>query len=113
MPMAFITLMLMAPMPGAYERFVSPPPPSYAREGVGDDVRQDLDQLHQDVASAKASGEISRAAARDLSVRVERLRRQLVRMGNVVGHRQRLRFLARIDAVRTQLAQSRTSRPAA
>jgi hypothetical protein len=113
MPMAFITLMLMAPMPGAYERFVSPPPPSYAREGVGDDVRQNLNQLHQDVVSAEANGEIGPAAAHDLSVRVERLRRQLLRMGNVVGHRQRLRFLARIDAVRSQLAESRASRPPA
>jgi hypothetical protein len=90
----------------ASDPFVSPPPPISGRDGVGDDVREHLYRLYRDVASAQASGEISSSAARDLQVRVERIRRQMARMGNIVGHRQRVRLRARIDAVRAQLVDS-------
>ncbi|HEX6376601.1 MAG TPA: hypothetical protein VFZ91_12875 [Allosphingosinicella sp.] len=109
MSLALVTAMLLAPLPQsiASDPFTSPPPPVSSRDGVGDDVREHLYRLHSDVVSAEASGEISPAAARDLQVRVERIRRQMVRMGNVVGHRQRLRLRARIDALRSQLTESR------
>ena len=109
MSIALISAMLLAPLPQsiASDPFISPPPPISGRKGVGEDVEQRLYLLHRDVVSAHASGEISPAAARGLYLRVERIRRQMFLMGNIVGHRQRLRLRARIDAVRSQLAESR------
>ncbi|HYE28388.1 MAG TPA: hypothetical protein VEA61_09165 [Allosphingosinicella sp.] len=109
MSIALFTAMLLAPLPQslASDPFTSPPPPISGRAGVGGDVEDHFFQLHRDLVSAQAGGEISADAARDLNVRVERIRRQMVRMGNVVGHRQRLRLRAKIDAVRSQLAESR------
>ena len=82
-------------------------PPISGRVGVGDDVREPLWRLYNELLSAEARGEISPAAARDLNLRVDRIRRQMGRMGNVAGHRQRGRLRARIDALRTQLLESR------
>ena len=111
MSLAIVTALLLGTLPQqmASEPFSSPPPPVAGREGVGDDVRLDLYRLYVDVASAQDRGEISPAAARVLALRVEGIRRQMFRMGNIVGHRQRVRLRARIDAVRSQLAQSRGS----
>lgn len=108
MSIVLFTALLLAPLPQslASEPFTAPPPPVSARDGVGDDVRASLYRLHLDVVSARARGEISSAAARGLQVRVERIRRQMIRMGNVVGHRQRVRMRARIDALRSELAAS-------
>jgi hypothetical protein len=107
MSLALITAMLLAPMPPmSSEPFTTAPPPAYGPAGVGDEVREHLYRLYRDVALAQARGEISPAAARDLSLRVERIRRQMVRMGNVVGYRQRVRLRARIDAVRSRLPES-------
>jgi hypothetical protein len=99
--------MLLAPLPQVSEPFTSPPPPVSGRNGVGEDIQQRLYLLHRDVVSAQASGEISSAAARGPYLRVERIRRQMFLMGNIVGQRQRVRLRARIDAVRSQLAESR------
>ena len=109
MSIALVTVMLLAPLPQsmASEPFTSPPPPVSGRVGVGDDLREHLYRLYSDVLSAEARGEISPGAARELSVRVDRIRRQMTRMGNVVGHRQRVRMRARIDALRAQLVESR------
>ena len=109
MSIALISAMLLAPLPQsmASDPFTSPPPPISGRSGVGADVQERLYLLHRDVVSAHASGEISSAAAKGLYLRVERIRHQMFRMGNIVGHRQRLRLRARIDAVRSQLAESR------
>ena len=109
MSIALFTAMLLAPLPQsmASDPFTSPPPPIAGREGVGDDVREHLYLLYRDVASAEASGEISPSEARTLNVGVERIRRQMFRMGNVVGHRQRVRLRQRIDALRARLVDSR------
>lgn len=109
MSIALIAAMLLAPLPQsmASEPFTSPPPPISGRSGVGEDVEQRLYLLQRDVVSAHASGEISPAMARGLYLRVEGIRRQMFLMGNIVGQRQRLRLRARIDAVRSQLAESR------
>ena len=109
MSIAFVTVLLLAPLPHslASPPFTSPPPPMSGREGIGDDLREHLFRLHSDVVVAEARGEISRAEARDLSGRVDRIRRQMSRMGNIVGHRQRVRLRARIDAVRAHLVNSR------
>ena len=108
MSIALLTVMLLAPLPQqmASDPFTSPPPPVSGRLGAGDDVQAHLHRLHLDVASARASGAISPAAAEDLAMRVERIRRQMAGMGNVVGHRQRVRLRAMIDAIRAQLWQS-------
>ena len=108
MSIALFSALFLAPLPQslASEPFTAPPPPVSARGGVGDDVRESLYRLHTDVASAHARGEISSSAARHFQARVERIRRQMVRMGNVVGHRQRVRLRARIDALRSELASS-------
>lgn len=105
MSIALVTVMLLAPLPQsiASDPFVSPPPPIAGREGVGDDLREHLYRLYSDVISAEARGEISPAAARTLSARVDRIRRQMSRMGNVVGQRQRVRLRAKIDALRAEL----------
>ena len=102
MSIALLTVLLLAPLPHS-DHFVSPPPPVSARDGVGDDIREQLYRLHSDVLSAEARGEISPAAAKGLSARVDRIRRQIVRMGNVVGQRQRVRLRARIEALRAEL----------
>lgn len=109
MSIAIVTVMLLAPLPQslASEPFISPPPPISGRAGAGDDLREHLYRLYTDVLSAEARGEISPAEARLLSDRVDRIRRQMSRLGNVVGHRQRVRLRARIDALREQLAESR------
>jgi hypothetical protein len=109
MSIALFAAMLLAPLPQsmASDPFTSPPPPTSGRTGVGDDVRDHLYLLHRDLVSAQTSGEISPTAARTLNLGVERIRRQMSRMGNVVGHRQRVRLRARIDALRAQLANSR------
>jgi hypothetical protein len=109
MSIALLTVMLLAPLPQsmASDPFTSPPPPVSAREGVGDDLRLHLYRLYSDVVSAEARGEISPAEARALSVRVDRIRRQMSRMGNIVGHRQRVRLRARIDALRADFLESR------
>ena len=109
MSIALISALLLAPLPQsmASDPFVSPPPPISGRNGVGAEVQERLYLLHRDVVLAHASGEISSAAARGLHLRVERIRRQMFQLGNIVGHRQRLRLRAKIDAVRSQLAESR------
>ncbi|HYD39079.1 MAG TPA: hypothetical protein VEA60_15790 [Allosphingosinicella sp.] len=109
MPLTLISALLLAPLVESIssDPVISPPPPVSGRLGVGDDVRQNLYQLHLDVGSARERGEISAAAARDLNSQVERIRRQIARMGNVVGYRQRARLRTRIDALRSQLAESR------
>lgn len=107
MSMLFMTAMLLAPL--ASEPFTSPPPPTIGRVGVGGDLQAHFSELHRDVAVAEAGGEISADSARSLNLSVERIRRQMARMGNVVGSRQRARLRARIDAVRAQLAESRRS----
>lgn len=107
MSILLMTAMLFAPI--ASEPFTSPPPPSAGRSGVGQDVQWNFYQLHRDLIAAEAGGEISADSARDLRVSVERIRRQMIRMGDVVGIRQRHRLQARIDAVRARLAQSRVS----
>ena len=111
MSIAFITTLLLAPLAQSIssDPIISPPPPVSARLGVGDDVREQLYRVYTDVAAARARGEISADAARDLNVRVERIRRQMVRMGNIVGHRQRVRLRQRIDAISSALAVSRSS----
>jgi hypothetical protein len=111
MSIALISVLLLSPLPQqmASEPFSTPPPPISARNGAGEDVENYLYLLHRDVALADASGAISPVAAKGLYLRVERIRQQMVRMGNIVGHRQRVRLRAKIDAVRSQLAQSRAS----
>ena len=109
MSIALISAMLLAPLPQsmASDPFISPPPPVAGRSGAGEDVQERLYLLHRDVVSAHSSGEISPDAARGLYLRVERIRRQMFLMGNIVGHRQRVRLRAKIDAVRSHLAESR------
>jgi hypothetical protein len=109
MSLALISALLLAPLPQsmASDPFISPPPPVSGRSGAGEDVEERLYLLQRDVVSAHAGGEISSAAAKGLHLRVEGIRRQMVRMGNIVGHRQRVRLRARIDAIRSQLAESR------
>ena len=109
MSIALMTALLLAPLPQsmASEPFVSPPPPISGRDGVGDDIRAHLYRLGLEVAMAEARGELNSAEARRLNGGVERIRRQMVRMGNVVGHRQRVRLRARIDALRAQFMDSR------
>lgn len=108
MSLALVTAMLLVPLPEslASDPFTSPPPPVSGRLGAGDDVEAHLHRLHLDLVSARASGAISPAEANDLSIRVDRIRRQMFRMGNVVGHRQRVRLRARIEALRAELMQS-------
>lgn len=78
-------------------------PPAEARPRPAyrvDNSRSDQDRLNElkiDVNSAYARGRIDRATAAEFHLGIERIRRQIIRMGLQVGYRQRVRVRARID----------------
>jgi hypothetical protein len=67
-----------------------------------------LNELRIDVDAALKKGEIDRATAVRFLYGIERIRRQMIRMGIQVGYRQRVRLRARIDALYERWAERKT-----
>ncbi|HEX8262848.1 MAG TPA: hypothetical protein VF547_08240 [Allosphingosinicella sp.] len=64
-----------------------------------------LSELRIDVTSAYDGGRIDRATATEFYLAIERIRRQMIRMGIQVGYRQRVRLRARIDGLYARWAK--------
>ncbi len=103
MSLALIVSVFLAQRPEMIvpEAYTSPPPPYGVEEGVGETER--LYRLQRDVGAARAKGLIDAAQAKEFSLAIARIQRQIMRMGIQVGVRQRVRIRARIDAVRARL----------
>ncbi|HEX8572334.1 MAG TPA: hypothetical protein VF759_06250 [Allosphingosinicella sp.] len=88
--------------------FLSASPAAEARTRVEAPVNRslsDVDRLNElkiDVNAALAKGLVDRPTAAQFHFGIERIRRQMVRMGMQVGYRQRIRVRARIDALQAR-----------